>query len=149
MGPGLSPHGDKACALLSSPWTRHLTRCNCVQEARCSWTREKRTKKTFLSEKLVLWLNKHLEKHHFHAFELCPCRFLYYNCLLYSLTKQTHWASLLPFPTTIKTVLSSRNNTPKQSLHCDYRYDDDVDVYHLQHLSTYNHSHKQKTCCRG
>lgn len=23
----------------------------------------------------------------------------------------------------------------------DYRYDDDVNSYHLQHLSTYNHSH--------
>lgn len=38
-------------------------------------------------------------------------------------------------------MLSSRNNTPKESPHCDYRHDDDVDGYHLQHLSTYNHSH--------
>lgn len=48
---------------------------------------------------------------------------------------------MLPYLTTIKTILSLRNNTPKESLRCDYRYDDDVDGYHLQHLSTYNHSH--------
>lgn len=44
MGPELSPHGDKTSTLRRSPWTKHLTRCECVYgEYVCVAEKEEKT----------------------------------------------------------------------------------------------------------
>lgn len=70
----------------------------------------------------------------------CQETFVDFDCTLHGVTKQT-WASSLAFLTMIMTALNSINSILNESLHDDYRYDDDGNSCHLHHLSTNNPSY--------